>query len=97
MEPKRPPYWNVPGKDLMYLVLAVQVVVLGYGAYRRWARWRGTASIASAVVPASRTMPGLNIAVRSRSRMPCTGDSPKRASGGSTATQPADEAAPTRF
>jgi Fe-S oxidoreductase/nitrate reductase gamma subunit len=46
METTRPPYWNVPGKDLMWLVLAVQLAVLGYGAYRRWARWRGTVRFA---------------------------------------------------
>jgi Fe-S oxidoreductase/nitrate reductase gamma subunit len=42
MEMTRPPYWNVPGKDLMYLVLAVQLAVLGYGVYRRYGYWRAT-------------------------------------------------------
>ncbi|HEY6004162.1 MAG TPA: (Fe-S)-binding protein [Anaeromyxobacter sp.] len=42
----RPPYWNVAGKDLMYLVLAIQVAVLGYGVYRRCRVWRGATRFA---------------------------------------------------
>jgi Fe-S oxidoreductase/nitrate reductase gamma subunit len=40
MEPTRPPYWNVAGKEVMYLVLALQVAVLGIGLYRAYRRWR---------------------------------------------------------
>jgi Fe-S oxidoreductase/nitrate reductase gamma subunit len=40
MEMTRQPYWNVPGKELMWLVLAIQVAVLGYGVYRHYRRWR---------------------------------------------------------
>jgi Fe-S oxidoreductase/nitrate reductase gamma subunit len=40
MEMTRPPYWNVPARDLMWLVVAIQVAVLAYGVYRRYRCWR---------------------------------------------------------
>jgi len=46
MEITRPAYWNVAGKEVMYLVLAVQVAVFAYGVHRHYRRWRRAVRLA---------------------------------------------------
>ena len=41
----RPAYWNVAGREFLYLVLAIELAVFAYGLYRIYRRWRKVARI----------------------------------------------------
>jgi nitrate reductase gamma subunit len=41
----RPAYWNIAGREFLYLVLAIELAVLAYGLYRIYRRWRKVARI----------------------------------------------------
>ncbi len=36
----RPAYWNINGREFLYLVLAIALIVFTYGVYRIFRRWR---------------------------------------------------------
>lgn len=41
----RPVYWNVSGREFLYLVVAIAVAVFAYGLYRLYRRWRKVSRI----------------------------------------------------
>lgn len=42
----RPAFWNIDGREFLYLVLAIEIAVFAYGLYRLYRRWRMAARIA---------------------------------------------------